>query len=389
MKKTILKLIPLLTLFLLRNTLWAQLPPVTFSVGANVCDHSSWKLVFYDGFDGSSLNNNNWYRFNSNNWGTTDDWGEGRVPYPGNNTVIQDANVVVNGGTAKLKVIQQPTTWQCATCNMAPYTQNYTSGYLSSKMRFNNGRIEARPKMPIFKGAWSTCWTRFGTSMNEIDFAESASPKGMPGWPYIGKKKPNNAYNLHAWAPLFPNNPYNLHDESIGNSYPNQDWSSWITGSRHKYENWHTYVCEWDTACIKTYLDGALVSTIWKYYQNVLVPYNTGGGQQYYAVKVPSNCAPNAGVPYYVTEGYPYNSQSQSKLIFSTAMTIPEKTLSANGELGQMEIDYVKVYQRHPGEEGHTEICSDPIPAINGPNTMCGTTTYTTTPLNKRGNLEY
>lgn len=74
------------------NAQW--LPPVNFPSPTNVCDNTPWKLVFYDGFDGTTLNNSKWVKFNHWNGFESDDWGEGRVPYPGNHTVIQDENVV-------------------------------------------------------------------------------------------------------------------------------------------------------------------------------------------------------------------------------------------------------------------------------------------------------
>ena len=374
-----------LALCVIATKAFAQLPPVIFPSGTYVCDYTPWKLVFYDGFDGTSINTNKWYTFNSNNSGTTDDWGEGRKPYPNNHSIIRDENIIVNEGTLKLKIIQKNNTWQCATCGDPAITENYTTGYISSKTTYNNGKIETRLKMPIFKGAWSTCWFYFSSSINEIDFVEASSPKGILNWPHIGNR-PNNSYNLHAYAPReIPGtntNPYNLADPAtIGNSYPNQSWWQWFwnTNNRHHYEDWHTYTCEWDTASIKTYLDGSLVKTIWKYYQIKLVGFYINDIYVLYPVKTPSGCFPSPG-SWHITEGFPYNNTSLSKLIFSTAMSIPEKILTNDGELGQMEIDYVKIWQRHPEQDNHSEICRDPIPVITGPTSMCGITTYETSP---------
>lgn len=355
------------------------LPPVNFSTDSNVCDSTPWKLVFYDDFDGTALNNTKWVKFNHWNGFESDNWSEGRVPYPGNYTVIQDENVVVSGGTVKLKVKQKTTTWQCDTCIMTPYTQNYTSGYISTRYSnaFNSGRIEARLKMPLFKWSWGTCWT-WGTRINEIDFAESWGGTGGHPWPYIGDR-PRNTYNLHAWAP--ETNPLGLPDHvSINNTYPNQSWWNWITGNRHHQEDWHTYICEWDTASIKIYLDGTLINTIWKYYRNQPVDYYDGNNWVLYNIKVPSGCHLSAGT-WNITEGYPYSNNSESKIVFSVGMTNPDKVLSSDGALGQMEIDYVKVYQRYPELEGRTEIGNALIPNITVPSTLCGTNTYNTSPV--------
>src|SRR5690606_18470660 len=192
----------------------AQLPPVTFPGGTNVCDNASWKLVFYDEFEGSSINTNNWYTFNTNGGYTNDDWCQGRIPYAGNHSVIQDQNAVVNNGTLKLKLKQETKSWTCTTCPTntctdfpLPYTKNYTSGYISSKMTYNNGRIETRLKMPLFKYSWATCWTWYQTSVNEIDFVEAWGGSNGYNWPHLGDR-PRNTYNLHAWKPT--PNPYGL-----------------------------------------------------------------------------------------------------------------------------------------------------------------------------------
>lgn len=95
----------------------AQQPPVTFSSGANVSDYTPWKLVFYDDIEEENINTSKWYTFNTNNGGTNDNWCEARIGYPGNESMHRDANVVVSGGTVKLKVKQQTNTWQCTGCD--------------------------------------------------------------------------------------------------------------------------------------------------------------------------------------------------------------------------------------------------------------------------------
>lgn len=281
---------------------YSQLPPVTFPSATNVCDYTPWKLVFYDGFDGTSVKSSNWYTFNTNNGGTNDNWCEARVGYPGNESIHRDENVVVSGGTVKLKVKQKSNTWQCASCDVSecspgfgntPVTKNYTTGYISSTTTYNNGRIEARLKMPLFKYSWATCWTWFLSGVNEIDFAESTGGSTGHSWPYIGHR-PNNTYNLHAWAPSY--NPYGLpNPASISNSFPNQSWWEFFKGKQHKQDEWHTYLCEWDTASIKTYLDGVHLTTIWKYYKKQIIPYYDGTYWTYGVAKISSGCTPSTG----------------------------------------------------------------------------------------------
>lgn len=75
-------------------------------------------------------------------------------------------------------------------------------------------------------------------------------------------------------------------------------------------------------------------------------------------------------------------------------MSKEEKVLDTDGELGQMEIDYVKVYQRHPEEDGHTEICAASTyptvgTSISGPDMLCEEATYTISPSTSSGSWGY
>lgn len=57
MKKKYFKLLyGLVALFNFQaNAQW--LPPINFTNPTSVCDNTPWKLVFYDGFEGTTLNN--------------------------------------------------------------------------------------------------------------------------------------------------------------------------------------------------------------------------------------------------------------------------------------------------------------------------------------------
>lgn len=362
------------------------LHPVYFPPGRFLCDTTRWKLVLSDNFNGDRINRDLWYTFNTNNWGDNDDWAEARIEvYGGNKTIVKDENVQVSDGTVKLKMKQETTSWKCNSCPGAPQSRNYTSGYIGTKMRFNKGaKVETRLRMPIFEGSWNTCWFWALNDVNEIDFAESWSNNGMPSWPYIGKHKPHNNYNLHSWRPRWDTNGYIPQDIDIANRYPNQDWSDWMGNTRFRYEDWHKYTCEWDTASVSIYLDDVLINKFWKYYREVPVqvydPYV--GKKVSRKVREAPTCFAPAG-DWQITKGYPWNSDhSVSKLIFSVAATKTKKLHNTSGpvDLGAMEIDYVRVYQRHPGEDGHTELNADTTGAllINGPDNLCGPTIYST-----------
>src|SRR5689334_2893853 len=83
------------------------LPPVTFSGTTNVCYNSPWKIVFYDNFDGKTLDASKWRTYNA--WagmpwppGETDNWQEGRSNDRDMMHILRDENVTVSNGEAHL-----------------------------------------------------------------------------------------------------------------------------------------------------------------------------------------------------------------------------------------------------------------------------------------------
>ncbi|MBL7705396.1 MAG: hypothetical protein JNM21_07580 [Taibaiella sp.] len=228
-----------------------ELPPVTLPANTQLCENQSWKLVLYDDFSGTSLKTNIWSPYNTT-WGVdehSDNWGDGRIPYPDNYSIIRDENIEVSGGKIRLKSIQKSGSWACDTCihyhpedniyvQSHPYTANYTTGYISSKQYFSSGRLVARLKMPIFPNSWNTCWFWGVGGVNEIDFAESKSPIGYPvAVPFpdlLEKLRPSVTYSVHAWAP--PHNPDSLVHEWQTEWYPRQSAWHWITFNRFRYE---------------------------------------------------------------------------------------------------------------------------------------------------------
>ncbi|XZF15736.1 family 16 glycosylhydrolase [Chitinophagaceae bacterium MMS25-I14] len=378
------------------NAQWV--PPVNFPSPTNVCDNEPWKLVLYDNFDGNSLNTSKWNTYISWDgmsrniggftvYGDHSDWQGARECNA--NALFKDQNVVVSNGTCKLLLRNEPYTWQCPSC-ATPETKNLTTAVIATpfhlvpngaKNYFNSARIEARIKFPTFSGAWCAFWLWNGAGVNEIDMAEAWG--GSAGWPYFGSR-PHDTYNLHAWAPN-PNTYGVPNNVSISNTYPKQSWTDWFLGRNLHQDDWHTYTCEWDTASIKTYLDGNLVNTIWKYYQNRLGIYytyrNGSWYPTYYTYQVGSECNTISG-NWNITYGYPYNSKSESQLRLSTGFT-DEQTGDPNSNYtkGQMEVDYVKVWQKHPADDGHTDLCNFPIPVITGPNIVCNSSTFTVNPI--------
>lgn len=371
-----------------------ELPPVTLLGNTQLCESQPWKLVLYDDFSGTSLKSNLWSPYNTT-WGVdhhSDNWGDGRIPYPGNYSIIRDENVVVGDGRVRLKSIQKSGSWACDTCihydeernpyvQSRPYTANYTTGYIATKQYFSSGRVEARLKMPIFHNSWNTCWLWGVGGINEIDFAESKSPVGYPAYvPFpdlLDLYRPSVTYSVHAWPPRLGSNPYDLEHESQTQWYPEQSAWHWITFRRFKYDEMHTYRCDWDSTRVSFYVDGYPIKTYYKYTETVNIPLYPG---YTIPVQVPvTDCVLPAAKTLKILKGFPYKKNSTARLIFSTGVTTSGKMLPylENVPLGQMEIDYVKVFQRRPEEDNNVNLCSPPAAGISGPDVFCPGAAYT------------
>lgn len=342
MKKVFLLLI---SLWISTVTVYGQggkLPPVNLPAGKHICDDSSWQLVFRDHFDGITLNPA-WLTFNS--WagmpgGDHEHWAEARCVYP-YNAIYKDENIEVNNGTVKLYLKKEPATWQCRGCSTARQA-NYTNATIALPYTkaFNAGRFEARIKMPVFKWAHSTFWTYMGNTVNEIDIAESYGVSGVPAWP-VFKYAPTCNYSLHAWDPPAQENPHQLRHDDVTNRYPGQHWYDWLGGKYFKQADFHIYTCEWDSTVVRFYLDGKMVNELWKYYQERRQNKRAG-----YNYKAGAGCSLGPGI-WRILPGFPYNNQSSSNLRLTIAVD-QEDDQHPDGMLGAMEIDYVKIWQRHP-----------------------------------------
>ena len=112
----------------------------------------SWKLIFGDDFNGTSLDRNKW--ISQLPW-TRD--------YKGD-AYIRDQNVTVDGGKATI------------TAKAENYSgHEFTSGAIStgySKFRFKYGYVEARINMPSARGSWCNFWMLADGWPPEVDIVE-------------------------------------------------------------------------------------------------------------------------------------------------------------------------------------------------------------------------
>ena len=307
-----------------------QRPAVSFSAGHNFCDTTAWKLVFEDDFNEATLKKP-WITFTS--WasmpgGDHDNWSGARKNGIG---IYRDKNVVVQDGAAHLQAWKEQDSWRCDTCTEPITNTQYSTAILALPYThyFQSGRFEARIKMPVFKWAHSTFWTWLGSSTNEIDIAEGYGfSKNYLRWATSGKPYIN--YSLHNWPTPEETKAGAVHEESK-NRYPAQEG---MRGrNRFRMDEYHVYACEWDTAVVRFFLDGKLVKEQWKY--------NIAG--------TASGCVA-AGGAYSLLPAFPGNTQSYSNLRFTISVDKAD-TRHAPGLLGEMLLDYVRIWQRHPERE--------------------------------------
>jgi len=102
-----------------------------------------WQLVWYDEFDGPSINISNWELWNQ----------PGYIQSNGELEYYSPNNVNVSNGTLIITSVNQTYVYQST-------TYNYTSGYIDTSTKFNHtfGRWEIRAQLPRGKGLWPAHW---------------------------------------------------------------------------------------------------------------------------------------------------------------------------------------------------------------------------------------
>lgn len=185
-------------------------------------DPQGWKTVWYDHFDGTTLDTNNW-----NIEQNTDGGGNNELQYYGPEGVsVRDGNLVL---TATREARQG---------------RSFTSGRINSKSKvyFTHGKVEARIKMPkTARGLWPAFWMMGERGVwpanGEIDIVEMGHSDG-----WNGSNDPENYLNgAYHWG-----TDWNHHAQHA------------MTQNQIKVQdgNYHIFTCEWSREAITMYLDG-------------------------------------------------------------------------------------------------------------------------------------
>jgi beta-glucanase (GH16 family) len=201
-----------------------------------------YELIWSDEFDGTSLSTDNWQYetgYGNNGWGN-DEW----QLYTSN-----PANVSVTGGNLVINA-------QCASPpNCGKRDNTITSGRINSlnKFAFKYGKVEARIKAPVGKGAWPAFWM-LGKNFPAV------------GWPFSGELDVveihnlySNEYTTHSTMHWFnetgqnPLTPDGCSWQSSGWTYISCD-KSLFPGSLG--DDFHVYSAEWNEDRVVGKIDG-------------------------------------------------------------------------------------------------------------------------------------
>ncbi|MBT8323715.1 MAG: family 16 glycosylhydrolase [Winogradskyella sp.] len=239
-------------------------------------------LVWQDEFDGLGAIDTNKW-FHQTQFPNGDSWFNGEQQAYTNST----NNSGVSSGTLKIVALKENV-----------QGKEYSSARLNSKFAFKYGRVEVRAKLPSVAGTWPAIWL-LGKNITESGAYWETQGYGTTGWPWCGEidiMEPNIDKTLILGTWHWDNGSgyqYNSASVPLSNSEASQ--------------NWHVYALEWNEDDMKVYLDDILVNQM-----PTIDPFN----EEFYILL---NVAMGGGL------GGPIDPSFTSD---------------------QMEIDYVRIYQR-------------------------------------------
>lgn len=191
-----------------------------------------WTLVWSDEFDGASgspVDSSKWsFDIGGNGWGNNE-----LETY-----TSRTANSHVDGGRLLIKALKETFTGPDS------ITRNYTSARLLTKNKFSQtyGRFEARIKVPYGQGIWPAFWM-LGDNINTA------------GWPNCGEidimenigKEPSIVHGtLHG--------PGYSGGSAVSASYT-------LPSGQKLSDDFHTFAVEWEPNVVRHYFDGLLYKT--------------------------------------------------------------------------------------------------------------------------------
>lgn len=269
----------------------------------NHCNHEPWKLVFYDEFDGETLDLTKWEPITGVPRDKT--FIKQKAWHSPENIKVENGNLMVI--SKKENNSNMPVdSWVTGEHTVTYEDFDYSTGEIVSKYKFGYGKYEARVKIPKGKGFWPAFWL-FGDKpvYNEIDVFEF--------W-----KNNTNSHNMTVH-----------YDYGEGTSYCHTHYSG-VDFS----ESFHVFTLIWEEDKIEWYVDGQLKRADYKYYTIL----GQAGG-----------CNIFSWNQYILNRLLP---EDPMKIILNTA--IEEGDYSPDNTTpfpSHMEVDWVRYYKRVPSEE--------------------------------------
>ncbi len=282
------------------------------------CNNDSWVLVYEDNFNGNTLNLSRW---------EIQSWGQGALY--GNGGASREYNTldnaIVSDGILKIiakkeTVLRRAISWkpddeilEDGLPNLRIY--NYTSSNIWTKPKFGHGKYEAKIKIPKGKGFWPAFWTFGGNPWNEIDVFE-----------FWNEKDSGNNYDSTKLSKVHHMTAHYDFDNDGGtnmcpSSYLGVDFS----------QDFHTFTMIWEKNKIEWYVDGVLKRRDCRYYTSFFQ--ETG-------------CTIYAWNMYFLNKIFP---QDPMAIILNLAIQNGDNSPNNSTPFpSQMEIDWVKYYQRNP-----------------------------------------
>lgn len=271
--------------------------PKIWFAGGHICADEPWQLVFYDDFDGDSLDRDKWMTWYPYGENGSDECSFCRT-HGNEGQVYRDENAIVEDGLLKLVVKKEPGSWY-------GLQRDHTSGMIHSRQAFTDyARYEIRCKIPQGDGFWPAFWV-FGWSV-EIDIFEFGT--GEPDRLHTGFFK-----NLDGGK-----------NEHMAHEYQGPDFSA----------DFHTIAAQYESFFIHLEVDSVRVHTFPRYYTlngNAVTTCDLPEGPYLHnpvfprfadPVQVIANVAVGA-------ENTPFTGPPPPETVFPN----------------QMEIDFIKVYQ--------------------------------------------
>ncbi len=296
------------------------------------CNYDPYMLIFEDNFDGNSLDLNKWFI----STGVTRDF-----PFDNEKEWRTANNIVVENGVLKIitkrEYMNNMTYYDYDANAMTTQDFEFTTGEINTISAFPiNGKFEARIKLPYTYGLWPAFWlyNEIGDSYNEIDIFEVYN--NWSDWRYNTNLYYSSTGGYNATYKCLKRHGFDL---------------IFFGFVPLIFNDFNTYTLIWDEDKIEWYINGYLIRKEPFYFTRVF--WGAFGVSEHYCGDI------KKGEKYRRNKFFP---QYPMHIVLNTAVRSPETKENPDASVpfpAQMEVDYVRVYQRKP--------CNSDVTVSNNP----------------------